>query len=403
MESLSPPAALLRDLIRCPSVTPAEGGALDVLQERLERLGFTVRRRVSSSPGTPDVENLYARLGTASPNLCFAGHTDVVPPGDVDDWSEGPFEGAVRDGFLYGRGAVDMKGGIACFVAAVERHLADQGPPAGSVSLLITGDEEGPAINGTRAVLEWLAQDGETIDACIVGEPTNPDALGDAIKIGRRGSVSGTVTVHGVQGHAAYPHLADNAVRGALSLADALMRVAYDEGTEHFQATNLEVTSIDVGNPAFNVVPATARFTFNVRFNDTWTADTMRAEIERRLDQAAADPALRPGREPVRYDLDYEARPSHVFRTDDAGLIDCLADAVEGVTGRRPERSTGGGTSDARFIKDVCPVVEFGLVGRTMHQVDERVALADLDALADIYAAFLRDWFPRQAGEGADG
>lgn len=394
-DTLSPPAQILRDLIRCPSVTPVEGGALDVLQQRLERLGFSVQRRISSAPGTPDVENLYARLGTTGPNLCFAGHTDVVPVGDEAAWTVPPFSAEIRDGFMYGRGAVDMKGGIACFLAAVEERIADGATLPGSLSFLITGDEEGPAINGTRAVLEWLAEQGEQIDACVLGEPTNPNVIGDAIKIGRRGSVSGEVTVFGVQGHAAYPHLADNAARGITGIAHALMGAPYDEGTADFQPTNLEVTSIDIGNAAFNVVPAKATLRFNVRFNDTWTAETMKDEIKRRCALGAADAALRPGRAAVGFDIAFQDRPSHVFLTRDEALVETLRKAVASVTGREAELSTGGGTSDGRFIKDVCPVAEFGLVGQTMHQVDECVALEDLDTLTAIYRRFIDTYFAR--------
>ena len=399
-----PATTILRDLIRCPSVTPAEGGAIAYLAERLERLGFACHRLTFGGGDTPEVENLYARLGTAAPNVCFAGHTDVVPVGDANAWSAAPFGGEVRPNEqgkteMFGRGAVDMKGGIAAFVAAVESYLASA-EPQGSISLLITGDEEGPAVAGTFKVLEWLRERGEVLDACLLGEPTNPDALGDAIKIGRRGSVSGTLTVRGVQGHAAYPHLADNAVRGVVKLATALMDPPFDGGTEHFEPSNLEVTSIDVGNPATNVVPARATAGFNIRFNDTWDADTVRAEIERRLDVAAHDESLRPAprlgpnagevRPPVDWSVSWRDRPSHVFLTRDDRLIAAVSDAVEAVTGRRPALSTGGGTSDARFIKDACPVVEFGLVGRTMHQVDERVAVADLERLAAIYERFLQ-------------
>lgn len=396
--SLSPAASLLRDLIRCPSVTPVEGGALDVLQNRLEALGFIVSRRVASHANTPDVENLYARLGEASPNLCFAGHTDVVPTGDETAWTAPPFQGVVHNGEMLGRGAVDMKGGIACFLAAVEAHLTQGKPLPGSLSFLITGDEEGPAINGTKAILDELVAEGEQIDACLVGEPTNPDAIGDAIKIGRRGSVSGTVTVTGIQGHAAYPHLADNPARGITMLCHALMDAPYDAGTENFQPTNLEVTSIDIGNPAFNVVAAQATARFNVRFNDTWTADSIKAEIERRLTHAASEDSLRKPlpsgpRPPVNWRVEYTERPSHVFLTRDDRLIASLSSAVQDVTGRAPDLSTGGGTSDARFIKDVCPVVEFGLVGQTMHQIDERVALADLETLTAIYARFIETYF----------
>lgn len=406
MPELSPPAALLRDLVRCPSVTPEEGGALTLLGERLERLGFTVHRLVFGGGETPEVHNLYARLGEAAPNLCFAGHTDVVPVGDADAWTAPPFGGEVRgsdgDATLYGRGAVDMKGAVACFVAALEAWLPNNAP-AGSISLLVTGDEEGPAVAGTIKVLDWLRERGETLDACLLGEPTNPERMGDAIKIGRRGSMSGRITVRGVQGHSAYPHLADNPVRGLATLVAALMHPPFDAGTEHFEATNLEVTSLDVGNPATNVIPARASALFNVRFNDTWTADTLKSEIERRLGEAGRDDRLRPPpalgpqagrpRPPVTFAVEWRDRPSHVFRTADERLIETVSAAVADVTGRRPALSTGGGTSDARFIKDACPVVEFGLVGQTMHQVDERVPLADLDALTAIYGRVLDRFF----------
>ena len=397
-KSLSPAAALLRDLIQCQSVTPHEGGALDLLEVRLKPLGFKVTRKTFSKPDTPDVENLYARLGDASPNLCFAGHTDVVPTGDPDAWTNGPFEGAVSNGEMFGRGAVDMKGGIACFIAALEDYLLSDSPMEGSLSLLITGDEEGPAVNGTTAILDWLVEQGEDFDACVVGEPTNPGVIGDAIKIGRRGSVSGTITVTGVQGHAAYPHLADNPARGIVALTGALLAEPFDEGTENFQPTNLEVTSIDIDNPAFNVIPACATARFNVRFNDTWTADSIKAEIEARLNRAAKDKTLRRDletgpREPVQFNVVYAERPSHVFLTKDDRLIESLSTAVSEITGKTPQLSTGGGTSDARFIKDVCPVVEFGLVGQTMHQIDERVALSDLETLTQIYHRFIESYF----------
>lgn len=391
--SVSDPIANLQTLIRCPSVTPAEGGALSALEAMLTPLGFTVERMIATEPGLPDIENLYARLGTDGPHLMFAGHTDVVPVGDEASWSHPPFGAEIADGEMFGRGAVDMKGGIACYIAAVARHIEKHGAPKGSVSFLITGDEEGPSVNGTEKLLKWAAEKGERWDACLVGEPTNPDALGDMIKIGRRGSVSGKVTVFGVQGHAAYPHLADNPVRGLLPLAAALMDPPFDAGTAAFPASNLEVTTVDVGNPATNVVPAKATFAFNIRFNDTWTADTVKAEIIRRLDEAASDQTLRPDRQPTRYEITWAERPSHVFLTRNNALIGSLSGAVEAVTGKQPALSTTGGTSDARFIKDYCPVVEFGLVGQTMHMVDERVALADLETLTQIYGTFLTRWF----------
>ncbi|MCZ7889521.1 MULTISPECIES: succinyl-diaminopimelate desuccinylase [Agrobacterium] len=393
------PVANLAALIRCPSVTPAEGGALSLLDTLLSPLGFKVDRMVASEAGTPDVENLYARLGTEGPHLMFAGHTDVVPVGDEAAWSHPPFSADIAGGEMYGRGAVDMKGGIACFVAAIARHIEKHGKPQGSVSFLITGDEEGPSINGTSKLLEWAAAKGETWDACVVGEPTNPDQLGDMIKIGRRGSLSGRITVHGVQGHAAYPHLADNPIRGLLQLTHALMHPAFDHGTDDFQPSNLEVTTVDTGNAATNVIPARATASFNIRFNDSWTAESLRAEIIRRLDAAAAEGELRPDRAPVKYEIVWADRPSHVFLTRNNALISSLSGAVEAVTGKEPKLSTTGGTSDARFIKDYCPVVEFGLVGQTMHMVDERVAVADLEMLTRIYETFIERWFAHADGK----
>jgi succinyl-diaminopimelate desuccinylase len=387
------PAVNLATLIRCPSVTPAEGGALTALQAMLTPLGFGIERPVFSEAGTPDVENLYARLSGNGPHLMFAGHTDVVPVGDEADWTHPPFAAEVANGEMYGRGAVDMKGGIACFVAALARHIERHGAPKGSVSLLITGDEEGPSINGSGKLLQWAAAKGENWDAALVGEPTNPAKLGDMIKIGRRGSLSGTITVNGRQGHAAYPHLADNPVRGLLTLCEALL-APFDTGTSDFQSTNLEITTIDVGNLAVNVIPARATTAFNIRFNDSWTVETLQAEVHNRLDRAAEDLRLRPGKEePIAFDLTWKDRPAHVFLTRDEKLIAALSGSIEAVTGTKPALSTTGGTSDARFIKDYCPVVEFGLVGKTMHMVDERVALADLEELTGIYERFLHDWF----------
>jgi succinyl-diaminopimelate desuccinylase len=388
------PAANLATLIRCPSVTPAEGGALTALEEMLRPLGFVVERPTFSENGTPDIENLYARLSGNGPHLMFAGHTDVVPVGDEAAWTHPPFAAEIAHGEMFGRGAVDMKGGIACFLAAIARHVEKRGRPKGSVSFLITGDEEGPAINGTVKLLEWAAARGETWDASIVGEPTNPEKLGDTIKIGRRGSLSGVVTVQGRQGHVAYPHLADNPARGIVTLVEALLSPAFDRGTRDFQPTNLEITSIDIGNPATNVIPAKATAAFNIRFNDGWTAETIQAEIHNRLDRAARRSKLRPGRKtPVDYELVWRDRPSPVFLTRDDRLIEALSGSVKAITGMTPAVSTSGGTSDARFIKDYCPVVEFGLVGQTMHMVDERVPLADLETLTQIYERFLQDWF----------
>ncbi|UYW27944.1 succinyl-diaminopimelate desuccinylase [Methylorubrum extorquens] len=380
------PLALAQALIRCPSVTPEEGGALSFLADRLSRAGFSVERPVFSEPGTPDIQNLYARIGTAGPVLVFAGHTDVVPPGEVGSWTHGPFSGEVAEGFLYGRGAVDMKGGIACMLAATLAFLDRHGPDfGGSIAFLVTGDEEGPAVNGTVKLLDWAKARGERFDHCLLGEPTNPDTLGEMIKIGRRGSLTGRITVHGRQGHVAYPHRAENPIPGLLRLASALTADPLDGGTAHFDASNLEFTTIDVGNPATNVIPASAKAVFNVRFNDDWTADTLGAEIRRRLEAAAGNA--------VRFSLDLQPSNSPAFLTQPDAFVNRVADAIEAETGRRPALSTTGGTSDARFIKDACPVIEFGLVGRTMHETDERVAVADLDRLTAIYGRVLDAYF----------
>lgn len=387
------PVKNLAALIRCASVTPDDAGAMAALETMLSEPGFRVERMVFEEDGTPPIENLYARLGTGGPHLMFAGHTDVVPAGDPADWAHPPFAATIDDGRIYGRGAVDMKGGIACFVAAVARYVDKHGKPNGSVSLLITGDEEGPSVNGTIKLVEWAAQKGEVWDGCIVGEPTNPDRLGDMIKVGRRGSLSGQLTVNGTQGHVAYPHRADNPVRALMSLLHGLHRPPLDAGSERFQPSNLEVTSIDIGNPAANVIPAKATARFNVRFNDHWSVDSLKAELTRRLDDASKDDRYRAGRDPASYSIDWINRPSEAFLTHDHRLIDMVSASVEAVTGRRPELSTTGGTSDARFIKNYCPVVEFGLVGQTMHMTDEHAALDDLAGLTDIYVDVLERWF----------
>lgn len=373
---------LLQELIRCPSVTPAEGGALALLERVLHPAGFLVDRPVFSDEATPDVENLFATIGSGSPHLVFAGHTDVVPTGPEEQWTHPPFAGEIADGILYGRGAADMKGGIACFVAAALDWLGGGGRP-GTLSFLITGDEEGPAINGTVKLLEWAAEHGHRFDAAIVGEPTNPTTIGEAIKVGRRGSVSGTITVTGKQGHVAHPHLADNPVPRMLALASALANERFDVGNDRFPPTNLEITSVDVGNPTFNVIPASATARFNVRFTDEWTYETITARIRAVLDRAGAGP----------YQLDFVRFNSPAFHTDAGALIDPLAAAVTAEAGLVPERSTTGGTSDARFIKDYCPVVEFGLVHATIHQIDERVPVADVELLTRVYRRFLDGYF----------
>ncbi|MEJ1156823.1 succinyl-diaminopimelate desuccinylase [Prosthecomicrobium sp. N25] len=378
------PVAIARDLIACPSVTPDAEGAIDRLAAILDGAGFAAEKIVFSEPGTPDVVNLYARIGQGAPHLTFAGHVDVVPPGDPARWRHPPFAAAIEDGELYGRGAVDMKGGIAAFTAAALDHLAEGGN-RGTISFLITGDEEGPSINGTVKLLRWAHDRGERFDACIVGEPTNPERLGDAIKVGRRGSLSGTVTVTGRQGHVAYPHLAENPVPGLVRLISRILAEPLDAGNARFQPSNLEFVSVDVGNPAWNVIPAEARARFNIRFNDGWTRASLEDWLRSRLAEAAAGA--------VSWRLDLESPSSDSFLTVDEALVGTLSGAIEAVTGRCPELSTSGGTSDARFVKDYCPVVEFGLVGRTMHQVDERVPLEDLRTLTAIYRRFLDDFF----------
>jgi succinyl-diaminopimelate desuccinylase len=379
------PITLARDLIRCPSVTPAEGGALDYLQGVLEKAGFAVHRVKFSDPSSADVENLYARIGTAAPHLMFAGHTDVVPPGEETRWTHAPFAGEVADGQLYGRGAVDMKGAIACFLAATLDYLAAHGgKPKGSISFLITGDEEGDAVNGTIKLLRWAAERGERFDHCIVGEPSNPAALGDAVKIGRRGSLNGTLVVTGKQGHVAFPHLAENPIRGLVKVMSALIAEPLDRGTEHFDPSNLEFTSVDVGNRTVNLIPGEARARFNIRYNDLHTPETLKLLVEQRCTAVAGD---------TRWRIEYLPSNSWVFRTEPGPFVDLVTDAIAAATGRKPQLSTSGGTSDARFIKDYCPVLEFGLVGKTMHQVDEHVPTAELAALTAIYRRILDRYF----------
>ena len=376
MSHFDDPIALAQALIRCPSITPDDGGALGVVEEALRALGFTCHRLTFGDADATPVHNLYARLGDGAPHLAFAGHTDVVPPGDPAAWRVDPFAGAVLDDELYGRGAVDMKGAIAAFIAAVARFLAEH-RPAGSISFLITGDEEGPAINGTRKLLDWLKQQGATPDACLVGEPTNPSRLGEMIKIGRRGSLTGWLTVPGVQGHVAYPERADNPIPRLLALLGALTAEPLDGGSDYFQPSELVITSVDVGNPATNLIPAEARATFNVRFNDRHSARALEVRLRKRLDAIAG-----------RYELRTESS-GEAFVTAPGPFSELLESVIERELDITPELSTSGGTSDARFIKDLCPVVEFGLVGATIHQVDERVPLADLEALTRVYRALL--------------
>lgn len=381
MVDATDPVALAQALVRCPSVTPVEGGALDLLQSVLSSLGFTCHRLPFSEDGTPDVDNLYARLGDSVPNLCFAGHTDVVPAGATAAWRFDPFAAEIIDGRLYGRGATDMKGAVAAFVGAVARSLAARGAPPGSISLLITGDEEGPAINGTRKVLDWLDAKDEHLDACLVGEPTNANALGDMIKIGRRGSMSCSLTVYGVQGHTAYAGLADNPVHRLITMLSTILAEPLDDGTEHFQPSTIQVTTIDVCNTATNVIPDKASTRFNIRFNESHTTDSLTSWLREMLDNAGGT-----------YDLQVDTS-GEAFLTPPGPLTNLISDVTEQITGRRPELGTTGGTSDARFIKDHCPVAEFGLVGQTMHKIDEHATIADIETLTHIYQAVIEGYF----------
>jgi succinyl-diaminopimelate desuccinylase len=384
---------LAQALIRCPSVTPQDAGALGVLEGALKPLGFSCRRLRFEEKDLAPVDNLYAKLGTGRPNLCFAGHTDVVPPGERANWRHDPFGAQVVDGTLFGRGAADMKSAIAAFAAAVSRHLKANGVPKGSISFLITGDEEGIAVNGTVKVLDWLKKNGEALDHCVVGEPTSMGRAGDTLKIGRRGSMNVRVTVCGVQGHVAYPALARNPIPILAELVRRLSGWRLDEGSEHFEPSTLAFTTVDVGNPAVNVIPAEARAGFNIRFNDKHTPDSLMTEI-RAIAQA------------VRYDAGGEIALTNAvsgvaFFTPPGSFTDLLSQAILRITGSRPDYSTTGGTSDARFIKDHCPVVELGLAGRTMHKTDECASLADIETLTRIYQSVIELYFanpPRQAG-----
>jgi succinyl-diaminopimelate desuccinylase len=374
------PVKFAAELIQCPSVTPKDAGALDLLQAELETLGFSCTRYPFE-----EVDNLYARLGSNAPNFCYAGHTDVVPVGAVMDWRHNPFGGEIEDGKLWGRGAADMKGGIASFVAAVAELRADDWFPDGSISLLITGDEEGPALNGTKKVLEAITEAGEKIDHCLVGEPTNPNTLGEMIKIGRRGSLNGVITANGTQGHVAYPDLAGNPVPALLRVLTALSSKKLDDGNDNFQPSNLEITSIDVNNPAHNVIPQSASAKFNIRFNTEHNGEDLVRWIEREIAGVERD-----------FDGEIEADlklPGLPFLTTPCRFTDLIVNAVKEVTGRTPELSTSGGTSDARFITHYAPVVEFGLIGATIHKVNEHTRITDINMLTQIYKHLLKAYF----------
>lgn len=376
------PIELSQALIKCASVTPVDGGAIGVLKDTLEPMGFRCNVLSFSAPGTPDVENLYARLGDSGPNLCFAGHTDVVPSGPEDAWAHPPFSAEIKDGVLYGRGATDMKCGIAAFVSATSRYVEKNGADfGGSLSFLITGDEEGPAINGTIKVLQWMRDNNETMDGCIVGEPTNPKKLGEEIKIGRRGSLNGFLRVIGTQGHVAYPQNADNPMPRMLAMLGAITTGPLDDGTDYFQPSNIEITSVDVGNDATNVIPGKALARFNIRFNDLHNAASLKTWLVEKFDGVGG-----------KYSLDIEVS-GEAFITPPGVLSEVMSNAVKKITGMEPQLSTSGGTSDARFIKDYCPVAEFGLINASAHKVDENSTIADIENLAEIYFHMIDGFF----------
>ncbi|MEZ5925539.1 MAG: succinyl-diaminopimelate desuccinylase [Hyphomicrobiaceae bacterium] len=379
------PIALTQALVRCESVTPTEGGALSLIEGILRRAGFSCRRIIFESGAYP-VDNLYASIGQGEPHLCFAGHTDVVPAGDLARWTHPPFAGAIEDGWLYGRGAVDMKGNIACFMTAALDYLATEGSQRpGTLSLLITGDEEADAVDGTVKVLDWMAENGQTPSHCIVGEPSCSEAIGDTIRIGRRGSLSAKLVVTGKQGHVGYAHLANNPIDGFVRVAAALNAEPLDRGTEHFVPSNLEIVSVDVGNPVYNVIPARIEAKMNVRFNDRHTPQSLEVWFRKTAETALAGTGLG-------HEWSFFGN-ADAFVTKPGPLVDMVSSVIQETTGRMPELSTAGGTSDARFVKTYCPVLEIGLVNKTIHAVDERVPTADLDTLTLLYRRLIERYF----------
>ncbi len=373
---------LTQALIRCASVTPLDEGAQAVLIDALEPLGFECHV-LPFGEGEERILNLFARLGDSAPHVCYGGHTDVVPSGPEEQWSHPPFAGEIgEDGNLYGRGAQDMKGSVACFTAAIATYLEKHGKPKGSISMLITGDEEALAVNGTVKVLEWMKENGHVPDVCIVGEPTNPEHLGQEIKVGRRGSLNATLTVNGTQGHVAYPHLVDNPIPRMAKMIDALSSYEFDQGTEFFAPTSLQVTTIDVGNAATNVVPGSAVAKFNIRFNDMWKSSALKVKLEEILGEVSTS-----------YEIAYKTDGSESFINDVKGWPSMMRQAVKDVIGTAPEFTTTGGTSDARFVTHYCPVVEYGPINSTMHQIDEHVPVEALEKVTEIYTRLLELYF----------
>ena len=373
------PVALTQALVKCRSITPADDGALDVVANTLIPLGFEVHRLRFEEEGTAPIDNIFARFGTEGPHLCYLGHTDVVPPGDESIWKHPPFSATIEDGILYGRGTADMKGCNAAFIAAVSRLLNEQ-RPKGSISLLITGDEESVAINGTVKVIEWMNQNNQIPDVAIVGEPSNASAMGQTLRVGRRGSLNGTLTVTGIQGHSAYPERADNPVPRLIRLLSSIIDHSFDDGTEHFPPTHLVVSSVDVGNPAANVIPSKATALLNMRFNNLWTKDSLETKLNELL-KTTGEP----------YELKIWSNAAS-FITEPGDWTNLVRDAVEKISGKGPKFDTGGGTSDARFIAPHCPTVEYGLLNATIHKTDEHTTVSDLKELTDTYTEILRKY-----------
>ena len=375
---------LAKELIRFPSITPTDAGVMGYLEKKLKSLGFKTKILTFTEKNTKPVKNLYARLGNKSPNLCFAGHLDVVPPGNTKDWTINPFKPAIKKGHLIGRGANDMKSSIAAFVSAISKYVS-QNKFNGSISLLITGDEEGIAVNGTKKVVDYLKRKKEKIDFCIVGEPTNPNKLGEMIKIGRRGSMNGKLTIHGVQGHVAYPHRAKNPVTSIIKILNEFKNIKFDTGTKDFQPSNLEITKMDINNHAENVIPAIASATFNIRFNNKHTSHSIKNKLNKVIKKISS-------KDKVKFEINYRVS-GEAFLSKPNSTTFMIRDVVKQITKINPKLSTTGGTSDARFIRKITPCLEFGLVGKTMHKVDEAVSIIDLKKLTKIYETILKNYF----------
>ncbi len=376
---------LAKELIRFPSVTPVDAGVMSFLEKKLKQLGFKTKVLEFREKNSKPVKNLYARLGNKSPNFCYAGHLDVVPAGNLKDWTVNPFKPSIKKGHLIGRGANDMKSSIAAFVAAISNFIENYSDFKGSISLLVTGDEEGVAINGTKKVVEYLKKRKEKIDFCLVGEPTNPSKLGEMIKIGRRGSMSGRLTITGVQGHVAYPHRANNPSTALVQILKEIKDIKFDQGTKDFQATNLEITKININNTADNVIPGFATATFNIRFNNKHTSTSLKSKVNKVIKKISA-------KNKSKYKIEYSVS-GEAFLTNPNKTTFMIQDIIKKITKIKPKLSTTGGTSDARFIRKIAPCLEFGLVGKTMHKVDEAVSLSDLKKLTLIYSNILKNYF----------